>query len=82
VPWRPSRVYSDGRQTVIEMPAGIPAKRAPVLLVVQQRDAADAPPVRYRLEDSRYVVDAVLDRAVLVAGAGYYRESVTITRQP
>ncbi|MDR2031788.1 MAG: pilus assembly protein N-terminal domain-containing protein, partial [Azoarcus sp.] len=40
VPWRPSRVYSDGRQTVIEMPAGIPAKRAPVLLVVQQRDAA------------------------------------------
>ncbi|MDR2452005.1 MAG: TrbG/VirB9 family P-type conjugative transfer protein [Candidatus Accumulibacter sp.] len=81
VPWRPGRVYSDGRQTIIEMPGGIPAKKAPVLLIVQ-RDAAQAPPVRYRLENSRYVVDAVLDRAVLVAGAGYYRESVTIARQP
>ncbi|MDR2452738.1 MAG: TrbG/VirB9 family P-type conjugative transfer protein [Candidatus Accumulibacter sp.] len=81
VSWRPLRVHSDGRQTVIEMPPGLPVENAPVLLVVQ-RDAAAAPPVRYRREDSRYVVDAVLERAVLVAGAGFYRESVTIARQP
>ncbi|MDR2788599.1 MAG: TrbG/VirB9 family P-type conjugative transfer protein [Candidatus Accumulibacter sp.] len=80
--WRPLRVYSDGRRTVIEMPPGIPAENAPALLVIQPGAAAEAPPVRYRLEDSRYVVDGVLDRAVLVAGAGLDRESVTIERQP
>ena len=80
-PWRPTQVLSDGRRTVIEMPPGIPAARAPVLLVVQ-RDAAQAPPVPYRLEDSRYIVDAVLERAVLVAGAGHSRQSVMIERRP
>ena len=80
-PWRPTQVFSDGRRTVIEMPPGIPAANAPVLLAVQQ-DAAQAPPVRYRLEDSRYIVDAVLERAVLVAGAGHYRQSVMIEREP
>jgi pilus assembly protein CpaC len=78
--WRPTQVHSDGRQTVIEMPEGISAENAPVLLVVQQ-DAVEAPPVRYRLEGSRYVVDAVLDRAVLAAGGGLHRESVMIARQ-
>jgi pilus assembly protein CpaC len=79
--WRPTQVYSDGRRTVIEMPEGISAKNAPLLLVVQQ-DAEQAPPVRYHLKDSRYVVEAVLDRAMLVAGGGHHRESVTIARQP
>jgi pilus assembly protein CpaC len=81
VSWRPTQVYSDGRRTVIEMPEGISAKNAPVLLVVQQ-NTVEAPPVRYRLEDSRYVVEAVLDRALLVAGGGYRRESVTIVSLP
>jgi pilus assembly protein CpaC len=80
VPWRPANVHSDGQKTVIEMPRGIPVKNAPILLVMQ--DAVDAAPVRYRLEDSRYVVDAVLERAMLVAGAGFYRESAMIARQP
>ena len=79
--WRPLRVTSDGQKTMIEMPKGIPPERAPVLMVVQG-DGEQATPVRYRLEDSRYVVDTVLERAMLVAGAGYYRESVLITRRP
>ena len=81
VPWRPTRVYSNGQQTVIEMPGSIPAEKAPTLLVVQE-GLSEARPVGYRLEKSRYIVDAVLERAVLVAGAGYHRESVMITRQP
>jgi pilus assembly protein CpaC len=80
-PWRPVQVYSDGQRTVIEMPGSIPAGKAPTLLVVQE-GAPEAAPVNYRFENSRYVVDTVLDRAVLVAGAGYYRESVMIARQP
>jgi pilus assembly protein CpaC len=79
-PWRPLRIYDDERQTVIEMPEGIPPDRAPVLLVVPPGGSDE--PVNYRLEGSRYVVDAVFERAVLVAGAGAHRQSVVIERQP
>jgi pilus assembly protein CpaC len=80
-PWRPIDVYSDGRRTIIEMPGSISERDVPTLLVVQE-NMSKATPVNYRFEQSRYVIDAVLDRAVLVAGAGYYRESVVIARQP
>lgn len=78
-PWRPLNVYSDGRRTVIEMPGSIPAENVPALLVMQEESST---PVNYWFEESRYVIDAVLDRAVLVAGAGNRRESVMIVRQP
>lgn len=79
-PWRPTKVYRSGQQTVIEMPKSMSADSAPTLVVVKH-DSTTGAPVQYRLEDSRYVVDAIIDRAMLVAGAGYYRQSVTITRQ-
>jgi|GEM_PF-235712 len=81
-PWRPSRVYDDGQRTVIEMPQGIPADKIPALLIVQAAAASGEAPVNYRLEGSRYVVNGMFDRAVLVAGSGYYRQSVMIERQP
>ncbi|MDR1462190.1 MAG: TrbG/VirB9 family P-type conjugative transfer protein [Azoarcus sp.] len=80
-PWRPLRIYDDGQKTVIEMPEGVPADRAPTLLVVEPGGSADGAPVRYRFDGSRYLVDSVFERAVLVAGAGYYRQSIMIERQ-
>ena len=81
-PWRPLRIYDDERQTIIEMPEGIPPDRAPALLIVQAGGAVDDTPVRYRIDGARYLVDGVFKRAMLVAGAGYYRQSILIERQP
>lgn len=80
--WRPLNVYDNGRHTVIEMPGGIPADRYPVLLIVQPGGEGGDAPVGYRREGSRYVVDGLFERAVLVAGAGYHRQTVVIARQP
>jgi pilus assembly protein CpaC len=77
-PWRPIDVYNDGRRTIIEMPGNLLSESAPALLLMQE----EAAPVNYWLESSRYVIDAVLDRAVLVSGAGPERESIVISRQP
>jgi len=82
VPWRPRSVWDDGQRTVIEMPEGIPADRIPVLLIVKPAAAMGEKTIKYRMEGSRYLVDGLFDSAVLVAGSGYYRQSVMIERQP
>ncbi|MCL2643900.1 MAG: TrbG/VirB9 family P-type conjugative transfer protein [Betaproteobacteria bacterium] len=81
-PWRPKSVWDDGRTTVIEMPEGIPADRVPALLIVKPAAASGDKAVSYRMEGSRYLIDGMFDKAVLVAGSGYYRQSVMIERQP
>ena len=82
VPWRPRSIWDDGQRTVIEMPEGIPAASAPVLLIVKPAAAMGGKTVSYRIEGARYLVDGLFDSAVLVAGSGYYRQSVMIERQP
>jgi pilus assembly protein CpaC len=82
VPWRPRSVWDDGQHTVIEMPEGIPADRTPSLLIVKPAAAMGNKAVSYRVEGTRYLVDGLFDSAVLVAGSGYYRQSVMIERQP
>ena len=82
VSWRPTHVYDDGQRTVIEMPAGIPADKTPVLLIVKPAAATGDNAVRYRMDGARYLVDGLFEQAVLVAGSGYYRQSVMIERQP
>ncbi|MCL2590958.1 MAG: pilus assembly protein N-terminal domain-containing protein [Betaproteobacteria bacterium] len=81
-PWRPKGVWDDGQRTVIEMPEGIPADRAPVLLIVKPAASATNKDVGYRMDGPRYLVDGMFDKAVLVAGSGYYRQSVMIERRP
>lgn len=81
VSWRPKAVWDDGQQTVIEMPDGIPADRTPVLLIVKPSAAMGSKDVSYRVEGARYLVDGLFDSAVLVAGSGYYRQSVMIEKQ-
>ena len=76
--FRPVRVYNDGIRTVLEMPLYMRSREAPVLHVI---DRAGQPQiVNYRLQDDRYIVDQVFDRAVLSSGVGWSQEKVTIYR--
>ncbi len=84
--WKPVRVYNDGSKTILEMPDTLRQKEAPTLLVVR-RDGRllkknEQVMVNYRVQNGRYIVDAVFDQAVLVVGVGGNQERVTITRTP
>lgn len=83
--WKPVRVYSDGRKTIIEMPRAMQQTEAPALLVVRREGGLfkddDTVMVNYRVQGDRYIVDAVFDKAVLVAGVGRSQDRVTITRE-
>jgi P-type conjugative transfer protein TrbG len=76
--FRPVRVYNDGVRTILDMPLYMRSREAPVLHVVN--NAGEPQIVNYRLQDDRYIVDQVFDRAVLMSGVGWKQERVTITR--
>ncbi len=84
--WKPVRVYNDGVKTILEMPDTFQQKDAPTLLVVRKEGRifrkSEQVLVNYRVQNGRYIVDAVFDQAVLVAGVGGNQERVTITRNP
>lgn len=84
-PWKPVRVFNDGVKTIVEMPTIMQQTEAPSLLVVRRdgspRDDKDKILVNYRLQDNRYIVDQVFDRAVLIAGVGRRQDRVVITRR-
>ncbi|WP_173406069.1 TrbG/VirB9 family P-type conjugative transfer protein, partial [Xylella fastidiosa] len=82
--WKPVRVYNDGRKTIIEMPSKMQQSEAPALLVVH-KDASlfkddETQMVNYRVQDARYIVDTIFDKAILVSGVGSSQQKVTITR--
>lgn len=82
--WKPVRVYNDGVKTIIEMPDAVNQTEAPTLLVVR-RDAgffrdAETEMVNYRVQDTRYIVDSIFDKAILVAGVGSNQDKVVIER--
>ena len=83
--WKPVRVYNDGARTVIEMPPSITQTEAPILLIVRKEGGlftdAEEVMVNYSLQGSRYVVDTVFQKAVLVAGVGSNQDRVTIQRR-
>ncbi len=82
--WKPVRVYNDGQKTIIQMPSIMAQTEAPTLLLLRKeggwfsKDETDI--INYRLQGDRYVVDAVFDEAVLIAGVGSNQNRVTITR--
>jgi len=84
-PWKPVRIYNDGRKTVIELPDTVQQTEAPSLLVVRKEGGLfsdeETVIVNYRVQGSRYIVDAVFDRAILIAGVGRNQDRVTITRR-
>lgn len=83
-PWKPTRVYNDGKKTIIEMPKAMSQSEAPTLLVVRKDGGiftdAETVIVNYRLQNDRFIVDAVFDKAILVAGVGSSQDRITITR--
>lgn len=85
VAWKPTRVYNDGKKTIIEMPNAMSQAEAPTLLVVRKDGGllsdAETVMVNYRVQNNRYIVDSVFDKAILVAGVGSSQDRVTITRR-
>ena len=83
-PWKPVRVYNDGRKTIIQMPTTISQSEAPTLLVVRENSGLmsknEEVLVNYRVQGDRYIVDSVFDRAVLIAGVGRNQTRVVIQR--
>lgn len=82
--WKPVRVYNDGRKTVLQMPAAMAQTEAPTLLVVRKEGGVfsddETVMVNYRVQGNRYIVDAVFDKAILIAGVGSTQDRVTIQR--
>ena len=82
--WKPTRVYNDGKKTIIEMPESMQNREAPALLLLGKENGwfsdEETHLVNYRLQGSRYIVDSVFDKAVLMIGVGSSQERVTITR--
>lgn len=67
-PWRPVRVFDDGRQTFIEFAAGFGEVEAPPLFETGADGKAEL--VNYRVRGRYYVVDQLLAAAELRLGSG------------
>ena len=82
--WKPLRVYNDGVKTIIQMPATLSQTEAPILLVVRKDGGLftdeESVQVNYRLQNDRFIVDSIFDKAILVAGVGTSQDRVTIRR--
>jgi len=80
-PFRPVRVFDDGRRTVIDFPASIAAGEMPPLFVTGPKgDAAEL--VNYRVQGRRIIVDRLFDAAELRLGTGKRQARVRIVRDP
>lgn len=82
--WRPARVYNDGVKTIIEMNRGMNQSEAPALLVLRNKGLFkkdETVMVNYRVQNNRYIVDTVFDKAMLIVGVGRNQERVIITRR-
>lgn len=82
--WKPLRVYNDGVKTIIQMPATLNQHEAPILLVVRKDGGLftdeESVQVNYRLQNDRYIVDSLFEKAILVAGVGSSQDRVTIRK--
>jgi type IV secretion system protein VirB9 len=82
--WKPVRVYNDGVKTIIQMPATLNQNEAPILLVVRKDGGLftdeESVQVNYRLQNDRYIVDSLFDKAILVAGVGSSQDRITIRK--
>ncbi|MGF6710869.1 P-type conjugative transfer protein TrbG [Luteibacter sp. W1I16] len=84
-PFKPARVYNDGVKTIIEMPSTFSQGEAPTLLVIRKSGSVfkkdDEVMVNYRVQDGRYIVDTLFEKAVLVAGVGIGQRKIAIERR-
>jgi type IV secretion system protein TrbG len=78
-PWKPLRVYNDGRKTYIDMPTIMQAHEAPALIVIGEE--GNEQQVNYRLQGNRYKVDFMITKAVMVLGSGDAQTRVYIEQE-
>ena len=74
---RPERVLDDGQHTYLIYPNDGRFRELPTLLMVVN---GKTELVNFRVDGSRYIVDRLFDKAVLVVGVGKKQTRVTITR--
>ena len=79
-PFRPLRVYDDGRRTVIEFPASVRRGEMPPL-VLPGAKGEPARLVNYRVDGLRMIVDRLFDAAELRLGADRRQATVRIVRE-
>ena len=79
-PWRPVRVFDDGRQVFVEFSPAIATGDLPPLFVLGETGAAEL--VNFRVQGRYLVVDRLFDKAELRLGSGRNAKHVTIVRQP
>lgn len=78
-PWRPLRVFDDGRQVMIEFADGIATGEMPPLFVIGSDGSAEL--VNYRVQNRYMVVDRLFNAAELRLGTKKSQQVVRITRE-
>ena len=80
VPWRPLRVFDDGRRTYVEFGPAVALADLPPLFVAGA-DGKTSELVNYRVVGRRIIVDRILDQAELRLGQGRWARRVRILRE-
>ena len=65
------------------MPQAMEQTEAPALLVLRGGGLFKSPEevmVNYRVQNRRYIVDSVFDKAMLIVGSGSAQQRITIAR--
>lgn len=78
VPWRPLRIFDDGRQLFVEFGNDIAEGDMPPLFVLGDKNGAEL--VNYRVKGRFLVVDRLFERAELRLGSGRGAKKVRIER--
>jgi P-type conjugative transfer protein TrbG len=77
-PWEPAAVFDDRVHTYVRLPGGGAGQESPVLFELDAKGGLAM--VNYAVHGRTLVADRVLDRAVLVLGAGRGEARLEITR--
>jgi type IV secretion system protein VirB9 len=75
--YRPQQVFDDGQHTYLIYPNDGRFRESPTLLIEVN---GKSELVNFRVDGSRYIVDRLFDKAILVVGVGKKQIRVTITR--
>jgi P-type conjugative transfer protein TrbG len=75
---RPDHVFDDGQHTYLIYPNDGRFRELPTLLLVVN---GKTELVNFRVDGTRYIVDRLFDKAILVVGVGKKQTRVTITRE-
>ena len=75
--YRPERVLDDGQHTYLIFPNDGRFRELPTLLILVN---GKSELVNFRVDGTRYIVDRLFDKAILVVGVGKKQTRVTITR--